>query len=56
MLADRVVCPSCGRETIRKKRCMYCFAPLPEEEQGRMGGRSLPYWMRRGQGEVSENP
>ncbi|MCS6769041.1 MAG: hypothetical protein NZ570_01205 [Candidatus Caldarchaeum sp.] len=41
-----VTCPACGRKTVRKKRCMHCWARLPVEEQGKLGGGGIPYWHR----------
>jgi len=39
-----VVCPYCGKKTLKKKRCMHCWGRLPVEEQGELGGGSTPYW------------
>ncbi len=44
MNTEKVVCPKCGKLTTKKKRCMYCYAILPEEDQARMGGSGTPYW------------
>ncbi|MEM0440178.1 MAG: hypothetical protein QXF45_05505 [Candidatus Caldarchaeum sp.] len=48
MTEDKIfmICPSCGRKTVRKKRCMHCWARLPVEEQGKLGGEGIPYWQR----------
>lgn len=47
MSSEKVVCSNCGKLTVRKKRCMFCWAALPQEEQAEMGGTGMPYWHRK---------
>lgn len=47
MLRETVTCPKCGKVTAKKKRCMYCYAILPPDEQGVMGGTGSPYWQSK---------